>query len=171
MTTQSVEIATSADEPAVVAVMTLAFANDPITRWSWPDPRVYFEQFPRFVRAVGGHPLRHPTAHPLEPSAPAPLRLPPPPRPPGPYGSTRGRDSRRCAPSRPAGRPRSRPGCASRGGADVARRVLLPRGALRDRRRAVAPDGLSLHDLPSHQRGAVRCLVQRAGCAVSVPVG
>ena len=44
MTTQSVEIATSADEAAVVAVMTLAFANDPITRWNWPDPRVYFEQ-------------------------------------------------------------------------------------------------------------------------------
>ena len=32
------------------------------------------------------------------------------------------------------------------------------------------PDRLPLHDLPSHQRGAVRRLVQRAGGVVSVPV-
>jgi ribosomal protein S18 acetylase RimI-like enzyme len=77
MTTQSVEIATSADEAAVVAVMTLAFANDPITRWSWPDPRVYFEQFPRFVRAFGGNAFGHAGAHRVEGNAAAALWLPP----------------------------------------------------------------------------------------------
>jgi hypothetical protein len=77
MATQSVEIATSADEAAVVAVMTLAFANDPITRWSWPDPRVYFEQFPRFVRAFGGNAFGHAGAHRVEGYAAAALWLPP----------------------------------------------------------------------------------------------
>ena len=77
MATQSVEIATSADEAAVVAVMTLAFANDPITRWSWPDPRVYFEHFPRFVRAFGGNAFGHAGAHRVEGYAAAALWLPP----------------------------------------------------------------------------------------------
>jgi ribosomal protein S18 acetylase RimI-like enzyme len=77
MTTQSVEVATSADEASVVAVMTLAFANDPITRWSWPDPRVYFEQFPQFVRVFGGKAFGHAGAHRIEGYAAAALWLPP----------------------------------------------------------------------------------------------
>jgi GNAT superfamily N-acetyltransferase len=77
MMKQAVEVATSADEAAVVAVLTLAFANDPVTRWSWPDPRVYLEHFPRFVRAFGGKAFDHASAHRAEGHAGAALWLPP----------------------------------------------------------------------------------------------
>ena len=49
----------------------------PPTRWSWPDPRVYFEQFPRFVRAFGGNAFGHAGAHRVEGYAAAALWLPP----------------------------------------------------------------------------------------------
>jgi ribosomal protein S18 acetylase RimI-like enzyme len=54
MTTHKVETATAADEAAVFAVLTLAFGNDPATRWTWPDPKTYLEAFPHFAKAFGG---------------------------------------------------------------------------------------------------------------------
>ena len=30
--------ATPSEEAAAIAVVVLAFASDPVTRWSWPDP-------------------------------------------------------------------------------------------------------------------------------------
>lgn len=54
MTGPTVEIATTQEAAAVVALLTLAFARDPANRWTWPQARTYLEAFPRFVRAYGG---------------------------------------------------------------------------------------------------------------------
>ena len=35
-------------------IIVLAFAADPVTRWTWPDPRTYLAAMPRLVRAFGG---------------------------------------------------------------------------------------------------------------------
>jgi GNAT superfamily N-acetyltransferase len=45
---------TSRDESAAVATILVAFANDPVARWSLPDARRYVEYFPRIIRAFGG---------------------------------------------------------------------------------------------------------------------
>jgi ribosomal protein S18 acetylase RimI-like enzyme len=36
------------------ATLTLAFANDPMVRWSWPAPEVFLASFPLFVEALAG---------------------------------------------------------------------------------------------------------------------
>ena len=43
-----------AEKDAVFAILTLAFSNDPATRWTWPEPKVYIEAFPHFATAFGG---------------------------------------------------------------------------------------------------------------------
>jgi GNAT superfamily N-acetyltransferase len=42
------------DETRALDVMVLAFSTDPVTRWTWPDPQTYLENFPEFVTAFGG---------------------------------------------------------------------------------------------------------------------
>jgi ribosomal protein S18 acetylase RimI-like enzyme len=37
-----------------MATIVLAFAADPMTRWTWPDPRQYLAAMPRMARAFGG---------------------------------------------------------------------------------------------------------------------
>jgi GNAT superfamily N-acetyltransferase len=76
MTTHTVETATAAEEAAVLAVLTLAFSNDPATRWTWPDPKTYLEAFPHFAKAFGGAAFGAGSAHRIG-SAGAALWLPP----------------------------------------------------------------------------------------------
>ncbi len=57
-----VRTATPADADRCVAVLSLAFSNDPPCRWAWPDPKQYLEGFPRFASAFGGGALRLGTA-------------------------------------------------------------------------------------------------------------
>jgi GNAT superfamily N-acetyltransferase len=54
MTAKTVRCATPAEEAAAIAVLTLAFAIDPATRWTWPEPQAYLAAFPRFAKAFGG---------------------------------------------------------------------------------------------------------------------
>jgi ribosomal protein S18 acetylase RimI-like enzyme len=63
MTTDKVQTATAGDEAAVIAILTLAFSNDPAARWTWPDPKVFIEAFPRFAKAFGGAAFAKGTAH------------------------------------------------------------------------------------------------------------
>jgi ribosomal protein S18 acetylase RimI-like enzyme len=42
------------DEDSAVAIITLAFAADPMARWTWPDARQYLAAIPRMARAFGG---------------------------------------------------------------------------------------------------------------------
>jgi ribosomal protein S18 acetylase RimI-like enzyme len=44
------------------AVLVLAFTNDPVVRWQYPDPAQYLRLFPDFIRAFGGSALGQETA-------------------------------------------------------------------------------------------------------------
>lgn len=71
-----VSTATKAEMDQCVATVVLAFSSDPAARWAFADPQVYFEIFPRFVRAFGGKAFDHGSAHYIEGCAAA-LWLPP----------------------------------------------------------------------------------------------
>ena len=49
MTLPGVAIAGRAQQAAVMGVVTLAFATDPVTRVIWPDPGDYLAHMPAFV--------------------------------------------------------------------------------------------------------------------------
>lgn len=57
-----VRTAGKADEAKAIAVVALAFASDPMMRWSFPDDGVYREVAPKFIRAFGGNAFLHGTA-------------------------------------------------------------------------------------------------------------
>jgi ribosomal protein S18 acetylase RimI-like enzyme len=54
---------TAADEAAAVDTIVLAFAADPVARWSWPDAHHYIEGMPALTRAFGGRAFHHEGAH------------------------------------------------------------------------------------------------------------
>jgi GNAT superfamily N-acetyltransferase len=72
-----IRTATQADEAAAIAVVVLAFASDPITRWTWSDPGAYLAHFPAFVKAFGGRGFARGGALVAEDYAGAALWLPP----------------------------------------------------------------------------------------------
>jgi ribosomal protein S18 acetylase RimI-like enzyme len=76
MTSLTVESATAAEEAAVIDTLMLAFAGDPATRWTWPEPSAYLAAFARFARAFGGAAFAHGSAFRLG-TAGAALWLPP----------------------------------------------------------------------------------------------
>jgi GNAT superfamily N-acetyltransferase len=67
----------SADRQKAVATVTLAFASDPMMRWSFPDPVRYLAVALEFIDAFGGHAVEHGTAHEIADFAAAALWLPP----------------------------------------------------------------------------------------------
>lgn len=75
--TKTVETALLGDEASAIATLTLAFAADPMTRWSWPDPGTYLDAFPKFARAFGGAAFGKGTAHRTDGGAGVALWLPP----------------------------------------------------------------------------------------------
>src|SRR5262249_12907062 len=77
MTTDEIRVATAADAAAVADVLTLAFAADPASRWSWPEAQSYLEHFPQFVEAFGGSAFAQGSAHRIGGWAGAALWLPP----------------------------------------------------------------------------------------------
>jgi len=68
---------TAADEAAAVDTIVLAFAVDPVARWTWPQPHQYLAGMSRLVRAFGGHAFTHGSACCTEGFAGAALWLPP----------------------------------------------------------------------------------------------
>jgi GNAT superfamily N-acetyltransferase len=76
MANEIVKSAAAHDKAAAIAVLTLAFASDPATRWTWPGPKTYLEAFPRFAEAFGGAAFAKGSAHYIEGAAAA-LWLPP----------------------------------------------------------------------------------------------
>ena len=50
----AVIVAEAGDAERVLAVLTLAFADDPANRWLFPEAADYLRHFPTFVRALGG---------------------------------------------------------------------------------------------------------------------
>jgi GNAT superfamily N-acetyltransferase len=58
----SVRSVSKAEEEKAIAVVALAFASDPMMRWSFDDPALYFEVAEDFIRAFGGRAFEHGTA-------------------------------------------------------------------------------------------------------------
>ena len=51
-----------AEEAKAIATVAIAFASDPMMRWSFPDPAQFFEVAEDFLRAFGGRAFEHGTA-------------------------------------------------------------------------------------------------------------
>ena len=50
----TVRVMAAADEDPAVATVVLAFAADPMARWTWPHAHQYLAAMPRMIRAFGG---------------------------------------------------------------------------------------------------------------------
>jgi ribosomal protein S18 acetylase RimI-like enzyme len=70
-------VTNDAELQAVVAVITLAFANDPMARWAFPDPETYLRVMPQVVRAFGGNGVAHGATHLTTGGRAAAMWLPP----------------------------------------------------------------------------------------------
>jgi GNAT superfamily N-acetyltransferase len=68
---------TQADEASAIDTVVLAFAADPMTRWTWPDAHEYLTNMPSMVRAFAGGAFLHQGAHCTDGYAGAALWLPP----------------------------------------------------------------------------------------------
>lgn len=66
-----------ADRARAVATVALAFASDPMMRWSFPDPDRYFGVARAFIDAFGGHAVDHGSADQAGDFAAVALWLPP----------------------------------------------------------------------------------------------
>jgi ribosomal protein S18 acetylase RimI-like enzyme len=55
----TVRTMTPADEIPAIDTVVLAFAADPIARWSWPHSHDYLVNMPRLIRAFGGNAFTH----------------------------------------------------------------------------------------------------------------
>ncbi len=54
MTSPRVTVMTPAEEEAAAQTIVLAFAADPMARWTWPQADQYLAAIPRMIRAFGG---------------------------------------------------------------------------------------------------------------------
>ena len=68
---------TKAEEDAAVRTIVLAFATDPVARWTWPRADEYLAVMETFVRAFGGNAFLHGSAYRTDGCAGAALWLPP----------------------------------------------------------------------------------------------
>ena len=59
----TVTLASAADRPQLVDIITRAFATDPPSRWMYPDDDQYWRFFPRFVEVFGGSAIEYDSAH------------------------------------------------------------------------------------------------------------
>lgn len=55
----AVKAVSPADRKRAVATIAIAFASDPMMRWSFPDPDSYFEVARALIDAFGGHAVHH----------------------------------------------------------------------------------------------------------------
>lgn len=77
MQAPTVRTIASHDEASAIDTIVLAFAADPVARWSWPDSSQYLTNMPGFTRAFGGGAFLHNAAHCADEFAGAALWLPP----------------------------------------------------------------------------------------------
>ncbi len=76
-TQQQINVSPAADEDRAIATITMAFSNDPVTRWFLPDASLYLKYFPRFVQAFGGAAFANGTADAIDDCGGVALWLPP----------------------------------------------------------------------------------------------
>jgi ribosomal protein S18 acetylase RimI-like enzyme len=70
-------VAKRSEESRIASLMTLAFANDPVMRYLYPDQLQFLTYFPEFVRLFGGRAFDRGSAHITEDGYGAALWLPP----------------------------------------------------------------------------------------------
>ena len=75
--THRVVAAGPADMEALISVMVLAFATDPVARWMYRDPQQYLTYFGRFTRAFAGKAFSAGTAWCIDGNRGGALWLPP----------------------------------------------------------------------------------------------
>src|SRR5262245_59692727 len=68
---------TPGEEDCAIATVILAFAADPVARWTWPHSREYLAGMPKLVRAFGGNGFKHGGAYGTEECTGVALWLPP----------------------------------------------------------------------------------------------
>jgi ribosomal protein S18 acetylase RimI-like enzyme len=68
---------TLADKAPATDTVVLAFAADPVSRWTWPHAQQYLSSMPRLVSAFGGHAFEHGSAYCTDAYAGVALWLPP----------------------------------------------------------------------------------------------
>ena len=73
----TVRIAASTDKAPAVDTVVLAFAADPVARWSWPHSQQYLATMPRLVSAFGGRAFDLGSAYCTDAHAGVALWLPP----------------------------------------------------------------------------------------------
>ncbi|RXT43541.1 GNAT family N-acetyltransferase [Bosea sp. Tri-44] len=77
MTSIAVRSASRDEESAVSALITLAFASDPMARWSLRDPQTYLAVMPELIRAFGAAAYDSDSAYVSEDGGGAAMWLPP----------------------------------------------------------------------------------------------
>jgi ribosomal protein S18 acetylase RimI-like enzyme len=77
MTTALIKSANESNQEQAIAVILLAFATDPLTRWIYPDPHQYLRYFPEVVRLFGGNAFEHGTGYYVDAFSGVALWLPP----------------------------------------------------------------------------------------------
>ncbi len=77
MMNNTIRTATPADEPVIINIIVLAFAMDPMVRWTWPDPSLYLGNMPDLIHAFGGGAFVQRSAHITHDQRGAALWLPP----------------------------------------------------------------------------------------------
>jgi ribosomal protein S18 acetylase RimI-like enzyme len=60
---QTVRVMTPDDESAAIQTIVLAFAADPMARWTWPNAQQYLAAMPRMVPAFGGRAFERGSAY------------------------------------------------------------------------------------------------------------
>jgi ribosomal protein S18 acetylase RimI-like enzyme len=77
MTTPLIKSANESNQEQAIAVISLAFATDPMSRWIYPDPHQYLSYFPEVVRLFAGNAFKQGTAYYVDAFSGAALWLPP----------------------------------------------------------------------------------------------
>jgi ribosomal protein S18 acetylase RimI-like enzyme len=74
---QQMNVVPTTDEDRAIATITMAFSNDPVTRWVFPDANVYLSYWPRLVQAFGGAAFAEGTADSIDGCGGVALWFPP----------------------------------------------------------------------------------------------
>lgn len=77
MGSPAIKVMAAADEDAALETIVLAFAADPMARWTWPGAHQYLSAMPRMVRAFGSRAYANGTAFGADGYAGISLWLPP----------------------------------------------------------------------------------------------
>jgi ribosomal protein S18 acetylase RimI-like enzyme len=65
------------ERDSAIQTIVLAFAADPMARWSWPSAEQYLTYMPKLARAFGGRAFEHGSAHSTDTLSGVALWLPP----------------------------------------------------------------------------------------------